>query len=276
MKKLLSIGSIAVSSIALNFLSFGQALAVNLVQNGGFAQNNVTGDSAYLGNTTNDITVSGWTFGAFHGSGPSNNDNGYNFIIKDGTNINTTGMAAQGNAPYGSTTLYTDPGQVVNSADGSGWYIAADAWFGNASISQTLTGLSTGTQYTVNFSQAAGQQVGYAYKGGDDMSWQVGFGNSTQKSTMMTVIPGQSVSAWTPQSLTFTADGSTQLLSFLAEGTQDVPPFALLSGVSVEAVNEEVRRTGTGLITIDPVFFLTIDRQISQQSFSSLEGVLFS
>jgi hypothetical protein len=232
MKKLLSIGSIAVSSLALNFIPIQQAQAVNLVTNGGFAQNNVTGASAYLGNTSNDVTVTGWTFGAFRGAGPTNNDNGYNFIIKDGTNLTTTGMAAQGNAPYGSTKLYGN--QNINSADGSGWYIAADAWFGNESISQTINGLTVGQQYTVNFSQAHGQQTGFS--GNETMTWQVGFGGSTQNSTPMNVISQSPVTPWTPQSMTFTADGTSQVLSFLASGSVDVPPFALLSGVSVEAV----------------------------------------
>ncbi len=236
MKKLLSIGSIAVSSIALNFMPVQQAQAVNLVTNGGFAQNNVTGASAYLGKNSNDVTVNGWTFGAFHGAGPTNNDKGYNFIIKDGTDIGATGvgMAAQGNAPFGSTKLYTAPGQVINSADGSGWYIAADAWFDNASISQTLTGLTIGQQYVVSFSQAAGQQTGFT--GNETEFWKVGFGGSTQNSTVMNITSKQVVSPWESQSLTFTADGTSQVLSFLASGTKDVPPFALLSGVSVDAV----------------------------------------
>jgi hypothetical protein len=232
MNKFLSIGSIAVSSIALSVVSVQQVRAVNLVTNGGFAQNNVTGDSAYLGNTSNDVTVNGWVFGAFSGAGPTNNDNGYNFIIKDGTNLTTVGMAQQGNAPYGSTPLYGN--QSINSADGSGWYIAADGWFGNASISQTLNNLTVGQKYTVSFFQGHGQQVGYV--GDETMTWQVGFGNSTQNSAVMNVLSAQPVQAWTPQSMTFTADNTTQVLSFLASGTKDVPPFALLSGVSVEAV----------------------------------------
>ncbi len=233
MKKYLSIGSIAVSSLALNFLSFGQALAVNLVQNGGFNQNNATAASAYLGNTNNDVTVNGWTFGAFNGAGPTNGDNGYNFLVSDGTAL-FTNMAAQGNAPYGGLSLYGSSGQTISSADGSGWFIAADAWFGNESISQTLTGLTVGQQYTVNFYQAHGQQTGFV--GNETMTWQVGFGGNTQNSTAMNVISQSPVTPWTPQSMTFTADGTSQVLSFLASGSTDVPPFALLSGVSVEAV----------------------------------------
>jgi len=45
------------------------------------------------------------------------------------------------------------------------------------------------------------------------------------------------VSAWQSQSMTFTATSSTQVLSFLSQGTPDgQPPTVLLSGASVEAV----------------------------------------
>jgi hypothetical protein len=181
------------------------------------------------------VTVTGWTFGATHGAGPSRGDNGYNFLVKDG--LISDGMAAQGNAPYGNTTLYSTLGQTISSADGSGWHIAADGWFDNASISQTLTGLTIGEQYTLTFSQATGQQVGFANKGGDTEYFKVDFGNSTQNSTTMNVFPGDPISAWDKQTMTFVADNTTQLLSFMATGTQDVPPFALLSGISVQGNN---------------------------------------
>jgi hypothetical protein len=233
MKKFLSIASIATTSIALNLMPIQQARAIEFVTNGGFSQNNVTSTSAYLGNINNDVTVTGWTFGAFRGNGPNNGDNGYNFLVKDG--LVSDGMAAQGNGQYGNTTLYSDPGQVVNSADGSGWYIAADGWFGNSSISQNLTGLTVGDTYTLNFSQAYGQQFGFV--GDETMFWKVGFGSSTQNSTTMNITSGQSVSGWNSQTMSFVADDTTQLLSFLASGTRDVPPFALLSGVSVQGNN---------------------------------------
>jgi Protein of unknown function (DUF642) len=236
MKKFLSIGSIVVSSLALNLISVGQVQAVNLVTNGDFTTNNVTAASAYLGNTNPNkttTTVDGWTFGATHGAGPSNGDNGYNFLVSDGTAL-FTDMAAQGNSPYGGLSLYGSPGQTFNSVNNTGWYIAADAWFDNASISQTLNGLTDGAQYTVSFSQASGQQSGFT--GNEIEYWKVGFGGSTQNSAIMNITSAQPVSGWQSQSLTFTADGTSQVLSFLATGTQDVPPFALLSGISVEAV----------------------------------------
>jgi hypothetical protein len=236
MKNIPSIGSVLVTSVALNLIPIQQAQAINLVVNGGFSDNNVIAASAYLGNTDPNkktTTVTGWTFGAFHGAGNSNGDNGYNFLVSDGTAL-FSNMAAEGNSPYGGLSLYGTFEQTVSSADGSGWFIAADGWFDNASISQTLTGLTVGQQYTVKFSQASGQQVGFT--GNEIEYWKVGFGGSTQNSTIMDITSAAAVTSWDPQSLTFTADATSQVLSFLASGTRDVPPFALLSGVSVEAV----------------------------------------
>jgi hypothetical protein len=51
--------------------------------------------------------------------------------------------------------------------------------------------------------------------------------------------PG-SFSGWLPVNLTFTANSTSELLSFLAVGTPsgNLPPFALLDGVSLTAVPE--------------------------------------
>jgi hypothetical protein len=243
MKNIFSIGSIAVTSLALNLAPLQQAQAVNLVQNGGFTPTG-TSVSAYIGNNNaanQRVSIANWTFSPniYDTSGVT----GYNYVVPDGTAF-ATNLEAKGNAPYGSLRLFSNPGQTVNSqADASGgaasgWYIAADAFFQRGAIKQTLTGLTPGQQYNVSFSQASAQQVGYTPPFSE--YWQVDFGGSSQNSTAMASPGQQPVSAWQQQSLTFTADGASQVLSFLAQGTNDVPPFALLSGVSVEAVPSTV------------------------------------
>jgi hypothetical protein len=223
-----------VGSLTLNLMPVQQAYAVNLVTNGGFTPTGTT-ISAYIGN---GVTINGWNF-PLNVDTPSDGHTGYNLIVPDGTAIGIE-FAAKNNTPYGTASrqLITTPGQVVNSVpvDGvsSGWYVAADAYYDRGALQQTLNNLAVGKQYTVSFSQASGQQNGYG--GAFTEVWNVGFGATTQKSAVMTSASGQIVSGWQQQSLTFTADATSQVLSFLAESGNNVPPFALLSGVSVEAV----------------------------------------
>jgi hypothetical protein len=227
---LLSIGSIAVSSIALNFISVEQAQAVNIVQNGGFVPTGLT-QSAYLGN--GNVTVPNWNFSS----------NGYNFLIPDGSAA-TTNISALNNQPYGSLSLYSS-GQTVNSPSGSGWFIAADGAFQVGTISQTLTGLTVGQKYIVSFWEAAGQQQNFSGDTTDRWAVNLGgtfvgagntgsfIGGTTNYSTLINLPSQAGITPWIPQSMTFTAGASSQLLSFLAVGTPEgQPPFALLAGVS--------------------------------------------
>lgn len=237
MKNILSIGSIAVTSLALNLIPVLQAQAVNL-QNGGFVPAGIS-ESAYLGNTSTSgrtiVTIPGWTFApaATNTSGR----NGYNFIIPDGTAFKTN-IAALGNAPFGKLSLYGADTQTVNSIDGSGWFIAADGAFEEGSISQQLNDLIVGNRYDVNFSQAAGQQSGF--EGDTTDRWQVSLDGVSQLSALIELPSKGNVTGWQPQTLTFTATSSSQLLSFLAVGSPTgLPPFSLLSGVSVTAAVPE-------------------------------------
>jgi hypothetical protein len=218
---------IGFSAIALSAVG-SSAQAANLVQNGGFVPTGIT-QSAYLG--YNSVTIQGWTFAE---AVSQDGRVGYNFVVPDGTAFGT-GLADVVNGPYGNLSLYNAPGQTVNSVDGSGWFIAADGAFEQGSISQTLNGLTVGQKYKVNFSQAVGQQRGFT--GDTTDRFQVSFGGTSQLSTLVNLPSQAPVTDWTQETLTFTANASTQVLSFLAVGTPDgLPPFALLSGVSVNAV----------------------------------------
>ena len=187
---------------------------------------------------------------------PSWSSTGYNFLYSDGLSASTTGLL----------TFNSSINQVVNSADGSGWFVGADAAFGQGPVSQTLTGLSIGQQYNLTFWQSAGQQktfggttteqwavnIGGAFNGSgyfapntvaftggtNQFSDLMSLGSGANVGSQTTVSGPSKVNGWQKQTMTFTATAAIETLNFLAEGTPEgQPPFALLSGVSVEAVS---------------------------------------
>ena len=167
-------------------------------------------------------------------------------------------------------TLFGAPTQEVHSVDGSGWYIASDGdpkYSG--SISQQIDGLTIGNDYKVEFWQAAGQfdcSFNYDYstcsKGPYNLPttnwWEVTFGSETKSSTVMNQAKNANVSPWQKQVLTFTAQATSAMLSFLANGTPgEQPPTALLSAISVTGPGdtpppEEDPPTGPGGPTPPP------------------------
>lgn len=233
MNNVLNSAIIGLSVVGLSVIG-SAAQAANLVKNGGFAANSLSTQSAYLGRQQDTITD--WDLSQI----------GYSFLIGDGLNA-TTNINLEGNGPDPNGFPLSNPdlspvsfysaGQTVNSADGSGWFLASDGAYGPASptaaISQQLTGLTAGKKYTVSFSQASAQQRGF--QGDVTAGWDVSFGGSSQSSTVMNHASKAAVSGWQKQTLEFTADNSTQLLKFLATGSPEgQPPFSLLSGISVE------------------------------------------
>jgi hypothetical protein len=130
-----------------------------------------------------------------------------------------------------TTYLAVYPGLPATSPNGGNFVeMDGDPNYSSA-ISQTLSGLTIGNSYMVNFYQAAGQQNGF--KGPTTELWQVGFGNDMQKSSKYSLKQGETGN-WGYQTMTFTAKAVTELLSFLAVGTPTgAPPISFLDGVSV-------------------------------------------
>ncbi|MGH8114843.1 MAG: DUF642 domain-containing protein [Rhodanobacteraceae bacterium] len=117
-----------------------------------------------------------------------------------------------------------------------------------ASISQTVGGLTVGKSYTVSFDWALGQVQ--SRTGATKENLAVTFG-STTLSTATKDNPSESFTGWFSQSFNFVATSTSQLLSFLSVGTPGgLPPMALLSNVSVSAVPEppELALFGGGLL----------------------------
>jgi len=160
-------------------------------------------------------------------------------------------MCGTTNGISNSLALWHNPGA---SPDG-GNYVMIDGDSNYASpLTQTITGLVVGHQYTLMFYEAAGQQNGFnSGTGPISMHWQVGFGSQSKNADTMTFAQGSatnSYSPWAQQAIWFTATTTSQLLSFLAVGPAGAPPFLLLDGVTLTDT--------TGQSTPEPAYMAMI------------------
>jgi hypothetical protein len=214
-----------VAAVAILVLTISApVVAANLVVNGDFESNGGNGQMGF------NTTVTGWSI----------NNPSYTFVFAPGT-ADTTGATSQ----YGFFGLW-GPGNGSNNglpatSPAGGYYIAQDSDFQNSAIYQTINGLTPGQSYTVSFWWAAAQQ--YQFDGPNQSQWQVSLGSQTQ-STAFANIGDHGFSGWMAQSFTYTATNSSELLSFFANGSPAVPPFALLDGVTLNA-NSSVPEPGT-------------------------------
>jgi hypothetical protein len=211
-EKMIAIGF---SAIALALGASGVAQA-DLVTNGSFES--TTAGNGQLGFNTN---ATDWT------------TTGYNFIYAPGT-ADTTGANGQfSNVQLWGPNNGSANGLPATSPDG-GNFVAADGNFEVGAIAQTITGLNIGDTYELDFFWAGAQQAGFT--GADTDQWQVSFGSETQ-STPIVNVASEGFSGWMAQTLDFTADNTSDVLSFLAvSGPSGEPPFVLLDGVSVNDV----------------------------------------
>jgi hypothetical protein len=192
----------------------GGAVAGNLVLNGGFELTNnpftggLNGDKMPFVNAAPTY----WTGGG-----------GLTFLAAPGTADDTTKYLTV----WGAFPTSSGPGIS------GGNFVMADGdptW--SASFSQMLT-IPTAGLYTVNFEQAAGQEVNYS--GPTTERWQVTLGSAgTQLSSLMST-PSHGVTPWQSESLTFNVPSAgNYLLEFLAVGTPSgLPPISFLDNVSV-------------------------------------------
>jgi hypothetical protein len=196
-------------SLLLGMSAFVQA--ANLVTNGSFDEG--FGDPNYsLKERFSDIKPVGWSGGDAL------------------TEIVAPGFADNGVAPsvYGPFPTTSPDGGNFVMANGDPPY--RDAFY------QTLNGLTVGQTYAVSFYQAAGQDLGKT--GPTTERWLVSFGNTTQASDTFH-LEQAGVGQWEAQTLYFQADATSNVLTFLADGTpHGAPPISFLDGVSVDAVPE--------------------------------------
>ncbi len=207
---------------ALAFLALAlSAQAGNLVTNGGFET--TTNGACGLQYCT---TAPPWQAG------------GWGFLFAPGTADTTGSDLYPGSQPlelWGPGNGSANGLPATSPAGGN--YLAVDGAFFIVPVQQMITGLTAGDKYTVGFWWAGAQQ--YALTGATTEQWLVSLGNQTQ---MTAVVPNAShgFTGWMYQSFTFTADNSSDVLSFVAAGTPNgLPPFVLLDGVTMNAATPE-------------------------------------
>jgi hypothetical protein len=107
-----------------------------------------------------------------------------------------------------------------------------DGDFNQASVSQLVSGLTIGNKYEVSFYWAAAQQAGF--DGDTTEHVDVTLGAETY-STSTFNLPNHGFSGWMYETITFTASNTSDILTFLAQGTPvGQPPFVLLDGVTMD------------------------------------------
>jgi len=143
--------------------------------------------------------------------------------------LGAPGPAGLWNTPWGDFF-------AVGAAAGSGY---------REGIRQTLSGLTVGESYTIEFQQANGLRFDQgSYLGAGSVGgWEVfidGLSILSSNSTNDNSVPAPAfTTAWSPGSVEFVAAATSQTLEFLAFGGADVTPtFQFLDAVTVSAVPE--------------------------------------
>jgi hypothetical protein len=203
---------LAIAAVA-SLSSIGAGQATELITNGNFE----TGTYGQIGY---NATLQGW------------NTSGYNFLFNP-SNDEVVGV----NGSAGTVRLWgLNNGGIGNlgASPVGGNYVAADGAYQVGALSQLVTGLTAGQKYNLSFYWAGAQQ--YKFDGVTTEQFKVTFGNDTYYTAVKTD-PSHGFTGWTQDGATFTATGTSELLSFLAIGTPGgEPPFSLLDGVSMSAI----------------------------------------
>ncbi len=210
------------------------AWSANLVTNGDFELN---GGLGQIDVSPAISYATGWST-----STPSDATYAFNFIVNaDADNLGFPSVFS----PTAGTNIYvwgpdTPPGKGGPSNNGftgspnGGYFMGMDGGYATAAVTQWITGLTGGVDYTLSFEYAFGQFTDQF--GATNQSITVGFGTATD-TTGTYAVPSQGFVGWNAYSKTFTASGTSELLSFLAVGPYGLPPFAFLDNVVLEESN---------------------------------------
>ncbi len=201
--------------------------STNLILNGSFENNGGVGQ-IYSGFTS----LSNWTIG--QSLGPSAEP--YSFVANSSCDsynslptVFTVGFGIPGLSFWG-------PNSGSNNGFGAspdgGFFYAGEGEFNRAALMQTISGLTVGSQYRLDFYYAGAQLTDSP--GDTQQQWQIQFGNDLVLTPNMNV-PSRGFTGWQSFSQTFTATSTSQTLSFLQSGTPGMYTMPLLDGVSLTA-----------------------------------------
>ena len=188
------------------------AHATQFVVNGDFTQL-----SHGVGKIDSGTTVTGWDNPAAGGQ-----THAYNFVMASATT--GAGGVALWDAANGGDNTWN------GKAAGAGNFAAMDGAYQTGPIEQTLTGLTVGASYVLSFNYAFAQQKGYNGATVQHLTETLGGQTFTSADTDL---PSHGFSGWQSFTTTIVAKSATETLSFLAYGNKPVPPFALVSNVSL-------------------------------------------
>jgi hypothetical protein len=263
--KLRKSAAIGVSAIALSLGLAYSAEAATVLPVTNLTFNELTNPLTQPKDFFNTVMPIGWSVGTAGAGGSL-------------TYVGQQGSEGYTGSPGNIYPVYTNPGFSVTVPAGTNFFQADGNPSYENTIFQTVTGLTANTTYTLQFQQAAGQQVGFS--GDTTEQWKVFLGvggigvncntnpctvtgtanNQEMDSTLMNT-PSEMNIDWNSVNLSFaptTADlggGSSAVLTFLAWGdggsTTNLPPTVFLEGVNTTPVVPEpatLSLLGAGLL----------------------------
>lgn len=246
----------AKGALALCFAGLSSpAFAVTLITNGNFstisASDTTSADydiiNQYLVGGVYGTGLPGWTVAG-------SNNSALVCLVDFSQNTANTNLC--GTQFGGGLSLYVMPG----ASPAGGNYMLMDALPAyNGALQQTVSGLNSGSNYTLTFYEATAQQSGFQAPSGMTQQFSVSLGSQTINGPLLST-PNNGSDAWAQVSMTFTANASSELLSFAATGTPSgQPPMILLDGVALTPVLNQGPATpepttcamvGIGLLTL--------------------------
>jgi len=178
------------------------------------------------------------------------------------TYVGQQGSEGYSGSPGNIYAVYTTPGFSVTVPAGTNFFQADGNPMFEDTIFQTISGLTAGTTYDLEFQQAAGQQTGFS--GATTEQWKVflgaggigvnctsnpctvtGTANNIEDDSTLMDNPSEMNTDWNVVNMTFTptaadlTDGSA-ILTFLAWGdggsTTNLPPTVFLEGVNTTPI----------------------------------------